>query len=60
MSHALNGEKGCGRVQGPASSVIISLDTWKTWAAAWLERGLMSDVIPEGDNIVDDRPADDK
>lgn len=23
-------------------------------------RGLMSDVIPEGDNIVDDRPADDK
>lgn len=60
MSHALNGEKGCGRVQGLASSVIISLDTWKTWAAAWLERSLMSDAIPEGDNIVDDRPANDK
>lgn len=58
----LNREKGGSVVQGPVASVIVLLDTWETWTASCqaAEGRLVSDEIPEGDNIVGGRPADDK
>lgn len=59
-SPLLNGEMGCSRVQGSIASVVVSLDTWETDNCHAAKGGLVSDEIPEGDNIVGGRPADDK